>query len=138
MKTCNNCGSRTFDDMETCYDCMNSYSQPVNQLSPEREQTAARLQVVLAGYFSYELLLNKLDGRSLSVGSATENSIVIPQEQVAQRQLEVFYAHGQIWAESVGTSLQAIVGETPLCGTVSVKPGTEITVGDATITVLEV
>ena len=137
MKTCENCASVTFDDMEMCHDCMNTFVQPVDTGEEECKQAVVRLRVVLAGYFNYELLLNKLDGHSLSVGSSSENAIVIPQEQVAARQLEVFYAHGHIWAESVDSSLPAVIGEVPLCGAVCITSGVEITVGDAIITVLE-
>ena len=137
MKTCGNCGSVTFDDMEMCFDCMSSYVEPLTDNDLESAQTAARLQVALADYFSYELLLQKLEGCSLSVGSDSENAIVIPQEQVATHLLELFYAHGQIWAESTDTSAQATIDEIPLCGTVRIQPGTEINIGDATITLLE-
>lgn len=135
MKKCETCGSTTFDDMEMCFDCMSSFVQPVDELS--HEQAVARLRVAVAGYFSYELLLTKVEGRSLSVGSDKENAIVVPQEEVAARQLEVFYAHDHIWVESVDSSFGTIVGELPLCGTVCVEPGTEITLGDAVITVLQ-
>ncbi len=137
MKTCHTCGSVTFDDMEMCYDCMSTFAELIDESSSCHEQSVARLQVALAGYFSYELLLNKLEGRSVSVGSASENAIVIPQDQVAAHQLDVFYAHGHIWAESTDMSQQTTVDEIPLCGTVCVKPGAEITIGDAIITVLE-
>lgn len=143
MKTCNKCSSVTFDDMEMCFDCMSSFVEPICNDQIGFEQTVAKLQVVLAGCFSYELLLNKLDGSSLSVGSASENAIVIPQEQVAARQLEVFYAHGHIWAENIELlaereGMQATVDSIPLCGTVCIKPGVQISIGDALITVLEV
>lgn len=137
MKTCQNCGSVTFDDMEMCYDCISSFALPVKEAPGDIEQAVARLQVVLTGYFSYELLLSKMEGRSLSVGSASENAVVIPQGHVSAHHLEVFYAHGHIWVECVDPSNQATVDEIPLCGTVCVKPGAEITVGDATITVLK-
>lgn len=135
MKKCETCGSMTFDDMEMCFDCMSLFVQPVDE--PNHEQAVARLHVALADYFSYELLLTKLEGRSLSVGSDKENAIVVPREDVAARQLEVFYAHEHIWVESVDSSFGTIVGELPLCGTVCVEPGTEITLGDTIITVLE-
>ena len=137
MKTCENCGSMAFDDMEMCFDCMGSFAEPLAESGLSSEQTAARLQVALAGYFCYELLLQKLEGRSLSVGSAAENAIVLPLEQVATHLLEVFYAHGHIWAESTGATPQVIVDEIPLCGTVRIQPGTKINVGEATITLLE-
>ena len=138
MKTCTNCGSGAFDDMEMCYDCMSSFVEPLSGNEADVGQTAARLQVALAGYFCYELLLQKLEGRSLSVGSSSENAIVIPQEEVATHLMQVFYAHGHIWAESTGTAMQATVDEIPLCGTVRIQPGTEISIGDAKITVLDV
>ncbi|MCL2807719.1 MAG: hypothetical protein FWD27_06135 [Coriobacteriia bacterium] len=137
MKSCQNCDSVTFDDMEMCYDCMSSFAEPLDEDKLESPITAARLQIAMAGYFNYELLLQKLEGCSLSVGSATENAIVIPQEQVATRLMEVFYAHGQIWAESTDTSALATIDTIPLCGTVRIQPGTEIIIGDATITLLE-
>ena len=137
MKTCPNCDSVTFDDMEMCFDCMSSLTETIDEQETFDAPIAVRLQVALADYFCYELILHKLEGRSLSVGSASENAIVIPQDQVALHQLEVFYARGHIWAESVDTSGQATVGEIPLYGTVRIQPGTEINVGDATITLLE-
>ena len=137
MKTCSTCGSVTFDDMEMCFDCMSSFAVPIESEDLANLHTAVRLQVTLADYFCYELLLQKLEGRSLSVGSAAENAIIIPQEQVASRQLEVFYAHGHIWAESVDAAAQTTVGHIPLCGTVRLQPGIEISVGSATIKVLE-
>jgi len=137
MKTCSNCGSVTFDDMEMCFDCMSFFEKPQYESENDNTETAVRLQVVLADYFNYELLLQKLEGSSLSVGSASENAIVIPQEHLATHLMEVFYAHGQIWAESTCASSQAIVDEIPLCGTVRIQPGTEISIGDATITLLE-
>ncbi|MDR1089089.1 MAG: hypothetical protein LBL23_07455 [Coriobacteriales bacterium] len=137
MKTCPNCASVTFDDMELCYDCMSPFPQSPSATQDSLKQAVARLQVALADYFSYELLLNKLEGCSLSVGSAAENAIVIPQEQVAAHQLQVFYAHGHVWAENVDATLSATIDEIPLCGTVCIKPGTQIMVGDAHITVLE-
>jgi len=137
MKTCPQCESKTFDDMEMCYDCMSTFAVPLKEDGAASHQAAARLQVVLAGYFNYEMLLNKMDGRALSVGSAEENAVVLPLKQVAAHQLELFYAHGQIWVESVDTSLLTTVGEVPLDGTVCINPGTEIAVGDATIILLE-
>ena len=137
MKTCNTCGSKAFDDMEMCYDCMSFFTETLSPSEADNQQTAARLQVALAGYFCYELLLQKLEGRSLSVGSSSENAIVIPKEEVATHLMQVFYAHGHIWAESTSTTMQASVDEIPLCGTVRIQPGTEITIGDARITVLE-
>ncbi|MDR1358659.1 MAG: hypothetical protein LBJ48_04830 [Coriobacteriales bacterium] len=137
MKTCPNCASATFDDMELCYDCMSAFEPPSSAAQNNLEQAVARLQVALAGYFSYEMLLHKLEGCSLSVGSAAENAIVIPQEQVSARQLQVFYAHGHVWAESVDAASSATIDEIPLCGTVCIKSGTQIMVGDAHITVLE-
>ncbi len=114
MKTCPHCSSIAFDDMNVCFDCMGSLVEPGDKANEPvfgMSLSAARLQVTLADFFCYELLLHKLDGRSLSVGSASENAIVIPQEQVALHQLEVFYARGQIWAESVEASPQATIGE---------------------------
>ena len=137
MKQCTGCGSAAFDDMEMCYDCMTSFAQEIDSNKENLVLSVARLQVALAGYFSYELLLSKLEGKSLSVGSAAQNAIVIPQEQVAAHQLEVFYAQGRIWAESTDTSFETVVGETPLYGTVCIKPGIDISVGSATITILE-
>jgi UDP-3-O-acyl-N-acetylglucosamine deacetylase len=137
MKTCPSCSSVTFDDMEMCYDCMTPFANTAEEDNTKNAQAAARLQVVLADYFCYELLLQKLEGRSLSIGSAAENAIVIPQEQVASHQLDIFYAQGHLWAEGVDTTSQATVGDIPLCGTVRIQPGTEINVGDAKITFLE-
>lgn len=137
MKTCEFCLSTTFDDMEMCYDCLSSFAEPLPDEASELEQSVARLRIVLAGYFSYEMLLSKLEGRSLSVGSSSENAIVIPQEQVAAHQLQVFYAHGHIWVESVDSALHTTIGEEQLLGTVCVGKGSEIKVGDALITVLE-
>ena len=138
MKTCDNCGSVTFDDMEMCFDCMSSFSDLLDKNEIEEAQTAARLQVVLAGFFCYEMLLQKLDGCSLSIGSAPENAIVLPLEQVATHLLEVFFAHGHVWAESSDSSAQATVDEIPLFGTVLIQPGTQINIGEATITLVEV
>lgn len=138
MKICENCGSVTFDDMEMCFDCMSSFTEPVVENELTEAQTAARLQVVLADLFCYEMLLQKLEGCSLSIGSGSENAIVIPQEQVATHSLEVYYAHGHVWVESTDTSAQATVDEIPLYGTVLIQPGTQINIGEATITLLEV
>ena len=137
LKTCNNCGSLSFEDMEQCFDCMSYFAEPLPSYQTSSPETAVRLQVVLANYFNYGMLLQKLDGCSLSVGSSSENAIVIPRHEVANHTLEVFYAHGQIWAESTGSSSQATVDEIPLCGTVRIMPGTRIAVGEATITLLE-
>ncbi|MCL2529981.1 MAG: hypothetical protein FWE41_06580 [Coriobacteriia bacterium] len=137
MKTCNNCGSLSFEDMEQCFDCMSFFAEPLEQGQQGNQDSTARLQVFLAGYFNYELLLRKLDGCSLSVGASSENAIVIPEQQLANHLLEVFYAHGQIWAESTSSTSQATVDKIPLCGTVRIQPGTKIAVGEATITLLE-
>lgn len=137
MKTCKNCNSVTFDDMESCFDCMSSFVEPVEGAQDEYAQAVARIQVVLAGYFSYELLLQKLEGRSLSVGSANENAIVIPQEIVAERQLEVFYAHGRIWAENIASTAPVSVDESPINGIVCIEPGSTIQVGDANLILLK-
>ena len=137
MKICDNCGSASFEDMQQCFDCMGSLAQPPTGCQIGNQETAARLQVALADYFNYELLLQKLDGCSLSVGSASENAIVIPQQQVANHLMQVYYAHGQIWAESTCQTMQATIDETPLCGTVRLQTGTKIGVGEAVITLLE-
>lgn len=137
MKTCKNCGSVAFDDMEMCFDCMSSFTEPVIDLAEAQENAVARLEVALTGYFKYELLLNKLEGCSLSVGSASENAIVIPQGQVSKHLLDVFYARGHIWVESADPSLQVTVDECALYGTVCVEPGAKISAGEAKITILE-
>lgn len=137
MKICNTCGSTTFDDMEMCFDCMSSFVEH-SSLNEDCDQSAARLKVVLANFFSYELLLQKLEGRSLSVGSGESNAIVIPRNEVAEHQLEVFYAHGQVWVEAIDTSCEVYVSTHPLVGKTSIEPGGEIILGDASITVLEV
>ena len=137
MKTCKQCGSVAFDDMEMCFECMSYFADTIDDVSSNDEYAVARLQVVLAGLFSYELYLNKLEGRSLSIGSASENAIVIPSEQVAPRHLEVYYTHGDIWVESMDVSYAAQVDELPLSGPVCVKPGMGIVLGEARITVLE-
>jgi len=117
---------------------MSSFAETLSTDDHKSHQIAARLHIAMADYFSYELLLQKLEGCSLSVGSASENAIVIPHEEVATRLMQVFYAHGHIWAESTDASALATINEIPLCGTVRMQPGTEITIRDATITLMEV
>lgn len=138
MKTCQNCGSTTFDDMEMCFDCMSSFVEHVGERTDELEASVARLQVSAADMFCYELLLHKLEGRSLSIGSASENALVIPQKEASAHRLDVFYAHGQIWVENTDTLSEVMVSEMPLHGKTSVTPGSEIKLGDTLITVLEV
>jgi hypothetical protein len=137
MKTCPKCSSVTFDDMDTCYDCMTDYSHPTQSDPSQDTTTVARLRVVLAGYFSYEMLLTKSEGRHLSIGSATDNTIVIPQPQVAPHQLEIFYARGQLWVETADPSNIIDIEGTPITDTRSLTPTTPLKVGDAKITLLD-
>jgi hypothetical protein len=99
---------------------------------------AARLKVALAGHFCYEMLLNKSDGHSLSVGSSSDNAIVIPQAQVADHQLEIFFAQGKVWVENSSPSRLGSTTSVAAVGIHTIGPGAELEVGDARITLLEV
>jgi hypothetical protein len=99
--------------------------------------TVARIKVVLANYFSYEMLLTKIDGRSLSVGSAADNAIVIPQPQVAAHQLEIFFARGQLWVETAANNFIPATDGVNISDTRCLTVSTPLEVGDAKITLLQ-
>ncbi|MDR2108558.1 MAG: hypothetical protein LBP28_03745 [Coriobacteriales bacterium] len=139
MKTCPNCGSVTFDDMETCYDCHYCYASTLGDL-PGLDGEAlrmARLKVVLQGLSVYETLLRKQEGATLRVGCATGNAIVVPEPEVAEHQCSIFFSQGQLWVEAVEKDAITVIGTTPLSGPQAVIPGDSLHVGSATITVLE-
>jgi hypothetical protein len=105
--------------------------------SGSNTSSVARLKVVLAGFFTYEMLLTKTDGRSLSVGSASDNAIVIPQPEVAAHQLEIFYARGQLWVESAEIGQIIDIEGIPLSDTKCLSTNSPLKVGGAQITLLE-
>ncbi|MDR3136878.1 MAG: hypothetical protein LBU07_05665 [Coriobacteriales bacterium] len=141
MKACPNCSSVTFDDMDICYDCMNPFVEPIRH---DLSNTAAadhlgsiRFQVVVAEQFAYEMILIKADGHALSVGSAANNEIVIPQERVGEHHLHIFFAHGRVWVESTDACRAASIDGQPISGTLCVNNGSQLQVGDACITLME-
>jgi hypothetical protein len=139
MKICPHCGSATFDDMDTCYDCHYCYAETLADL-PGLEGDAllmARLKVVLQGLFAYETLLRKQEGATLRVGYSTDNAIIVPEPDVAAHQCSVFFSQGQLWVEAAEKDGTTFVGNTPLAGPQAIIPGDSLHVGSATITVLE-
>ncbi|MDR3307511.1 MAG: hypothetical protein LBS58_01250 [Coriobacteriales bacterium] len=137
MKACPNCNSTTFDDMEVCYGCLHHFDRPPKPLPVDGPGglALARFKVALANLFVYEAVLRKTEGALLTVGCARNNSIVVPQGEVARHQLDIFFSQGQIWAERKGVPEAGIDG-IPFTGTRSIKSGAQLNVGDATITLV--
>jgi hypothetical protein len=61
MKTCECCGAVTFDDMDTCYGCLSSFAREPKYAPVDRSYkwAEARLQLTMAGLFSYGALLRE-------------------------------------------------------------------------------
>ena len=137
MKTCPNCQSTTFEDMEVCYGCLHPFKQAIDQLpytDSEHNQTIC-LNVELIGVFAYKIHLLMTEGALLTVGRSANNAIVIPQDQVAQHHLDIFYSQGTLWAEGQNQQ-RTLVDGVPLTGTRNIRKGCELTIGDAVITVV--
>ena len=73
----------------------------------------------------------------LSVGSASENAIVIPQPEVSGHQLDIFFSQGLLWVENKNGNSCTQLNGVPLHGTRSVQPGTCITVGSASLNLMK-
>jgi hypothetical protein len=124
--------------MDICYGCLHPLEQTLEALPSVSLEDAriARFSVVLLGAFSYEMRLKKREGALLTVGSASANNIVIPSAAVAQHQLDIFYSQERIWIEEKGLSCETDIDGIPLLGTRSIKPGAQLQVGDAVITLV--
>ncbi|MDR0500964.1 MAG: FHA domain-containing protein [Coriobacteriales bacterium] len=139
MKDCPRCGSGVFDDMDTCFDCdYNFVSRGIQPLITSHEDSQiVRLKVTLAGKCAYETMLRKQDGAVASVGYAKDNTIVIPEQEVARHQCSIFYSQGQLWAEGLEDGVGASIDGMPLCKVRPLNLGDTIMIGSAKITLMQ-
>jgi len=139
MKECPHCAVFLFDDQHYCFECMSSLHDPG---SDAYANEAAQAQMICIGVafgdsFSYETHMRRTEGAILSVGSASENAIVIPQPEILEHQFDIFFSQGHLWIEDKSTATDKAsashpqLNGVPLNGTRSVQPGTCITVGNA-------
>jgi len=87
-----------------------------------REQMVC-IEVVVGDRFSYEAHFRREEGAFFSVGSARENTIVIPQPEMPDRQLDIFFSRGRLWAEEIGPARLVQLNGIPLEGTRCIQPG---------------
>ena len=130
MKECPHCDALLFDDQQFCYECAQEIKETPNDSAMPSNQIIC-IEVAMEDNFSYETHLKKMEGAVLKVGSACTNAIVIPQPEVLEHQLDLFFSQGYLWVEGHGTTSCVQLNGTPLSGTHSVQPGACITVGKA-------
>ncbi len=137
MKTCSYCKDTAFEDMEVCYGCLHPFEKRLEllpMLEDEQGDTVC-LNVELVGVFAYKIHLLKTEGALLTVGRSAKNAIVIPQEDVADHHLDIFFSRDSLWAECRGQHRAQIDG-LALIGSHILEKGCRLTVGAAVITVV--
>ena len=132
MKKCPHCAALHFDDQDFCYECMQTVVEMAesSSASASLSQQMICIEVAVGDSFSYEARLRKTEGALLSVGSARGNAIVIPQEDVSEHQLDIFFSQGRLWAEDKNAASSVYLNGIPLNGTRSIQPGARITMGN--------
>jgi len=138
MKECPHCIARMFDDQDFCFECMRPAIIEPEEVTASYvfEKQVICIEVVMGDTFSYETHLRMIEGAILSVGSACENAIVIPQPEVSKHQLDIFFSQGHLWVEDKGVLSCAQINGVPLNGTKSLQPGSCITVGSASLNLM--
>ena len=136
MKDCPHCVAQLFDDQDFCYECSQPLYEAPESISPGNNELMACIEVTVGDSFTYEARLRKTEGASLSVGSACENAIVIPQPEVQSHELDIFYSQGYLWVEERGTGSCTLLNGTPLRGTRNIQPGARITMGNTCLSLV--
>ncbi|MDR0347237.1 MAG: hypothetical protein LBH56_02555 [Coriobacteriales bacterium] len=96
-----------------------------------------RFHVALAGLFAYDIYLCKIEGAELTVGCARDNNIVLPHSESRRHLLRLYYSQGSVWAQSKASTQQAFIDDIPLTGVRSLKCGSVIKIGEASIELIE-
>ncbi|MCL1891424.1 MAG: hypothetical protein FWG00_05375 [Coriobacteriia bacterium] len=128
IKSCPNCKANLFADLDFCYECMQPTvvalgALPLLSSSSTTDERVICIKVAVEDDFSYEARLQREEGALLSVGSAQDNAIVIPQPQVSAHQLDIFFSQGYLWAEEKGATSLVQLDGVPLDGMRSLQPG---------------
>jgi hypothetical protein len=104
----------------------------------EAQRDAARFHVVMSETFGYDIYLQKIEEKELTVGCARDNNIVLPHTQSRRHPLRIFYSQGKFWVEDKKSKQPAHINGEALAGTRSLQQGEVIKIGEATIELVEV
>ena len=108
-----------------------------SKIAHEAERTSARFHVVMSELFGYDIYLEKVEKKELSVGCARDNNIVLPHTESRRHPVRIFFSQGQLWVEDRQSKQQVEVDGIALTGTRCLKQGAIIKVGEATIELIE-
>ena len=138
MKECPHCTARMFDDQDFCFECMQSTicSQDGIAACSTNEGQMICFEVLVGNNLKYETRLRKIEGALLRVGSACENTIVIPELGISEHQLDIFFSQGLLWAEDKGSISCVELNGMPLESPRSMQLGACLSVGTARLNLI--
>ncbi len=129
----------TLPDLEMCIEePVERVYKPISQNMGTTRPNAALFHVSTPNQPSRDVYLQKAENQELTIGTADDNNVVLPNTTNNKLSLRIFYSHKKIWAEDISSSQQTLINGVFLTGVRSLSRGTAIKIGETTIELVAV